>query len=125
MCNRGLQEEFCRPLKNLKELPMDKVKFVITNQVNNPYDWRDFKEERHKTISQFATDIVEYKASAGELNMDDMVAITFTCTDLNKMDEVMNSEETREEMRRHGVNKSTTLILHDFDYEDTLLPEED
>lgn len=99
---------------------MDKVKMVITSQVDNPYDWQGFKEERHKTISQFATDIVEYKASDGELNMDGMVAIAFTCTDLAKMDEVMNSEETKKEMIRHGVNTSSTLILHDFEYEDTL-----
>ena len=104
---------------------MNKVKMLITFEVDNPFAWQGFKNERHKIISQFGTDIVEYKGRAG-LNDNGLVAVSVTCTDLDKMEEVMNSDETGAEMKKHGVYLDNVRIYHDFEYEDTIpLPDED
>ena len=76
---------------------------VITSEVENVDNWLANRVERHATILQFAENIVEY--SNAEAN--NVVARTFDIVDETKMNELMQSEDTRDEMIRHGVKLET------------------
>jgi len=76
---------------------------VVTHEVENVEKWLENRKERHGTISKFAENIVEYVIDS-ESNI---VALTFTITDEQKMTDVMQDENTRLEMIRHGVKPET------------------
>ena len=76
---------------------------VITSEVENVDNWLANRVERHATILQFAENIVEYvNAKASNI-----VALTFDIVDEKKMNELMQSEDIRDEMIRHGVKPET------------------
>ena len=52
---------------------------------------------------QFAENIVEY----ANAEVSNVVALTFDIVDETKMNELMQSEDTRDEMIRHGVKPET------------------
>jgi len=79
------------------------MKMVVTHEVENVEKWLENRKERHGTISKFAENIVEYVIDS-ESNI---VALTFTITDEQKMTDVMQDENTRLEMIRHGVKPET------------------
>ena len=79
------------------------MKMVVTHEVENVEKWLENRKERHGTISKFAENIVEYVIDS-ESNI---VALTFTITDEQKMTNVMQDENTRLEMIRHGVKPET------------------
>ena len=79
------------------------MKMIVTHEVENVEKWLENKEERHETISKFAENIVEYIIDNGS----NVVALTFTITDKQKMANIMQDENTRLEMIRHGVKPET------------------
>ena len=79
------------------------MKMVVTHEVKNVEKWLENKKERHGTISKFAENIVEYVID----NSSKVVALTFTITDEQKMANIMQDENTRLEMIRHGVKPET------------------
>ena len=79
------------------------MKMVVTHEVENIEKWLENKKERHETISKFAENIVEYVIDNGSK----VVALTFTITDEQKMANIMQDENTRLEMIRHGVKLET------------------
>ena len=79
------------------------MKMVITHEVENIEKWLSNKDERHNTISQFAQNIVEYVID----NDSNLVALTLTITDEKRMNEIMQDDNTRLEMIRHGVKPET------------------
>jgi len=79
------------------------MKMVVTHEVENVEKWLENRKERHGTISKFAENIVEYVIDSGT----NIVALTFTITDEQKMTDVMQDENTRLEMIRHGVKPET------------------
>ena len=76
---------------------------VITHGVENVEKWLENKKERHGIISQFSKNIVEYFIDNGSK----VVALTFTTTVKQKMANIMQDENTRLEMIRHGVKPAT------------------
>ena len=76
---------------------------VLTSDVENVDNWLANRVERHATISQFAENIVEY----ANAEANNVVALTFDIVDEKKMNELMKSEDTRDEMIRHGVKPET------------------
>ena len=79
------------------------MKMVVTHEVKNVEKWLENKKERQGTISKFAENIVEYVID----NSIKVVALTFTITDEQKMANIMQDENTRLEMIRHGVKPET------------------
>ncbi len=79
------------------------MKMVVTHEVENVEKWLENRKERHGTISKFAENIVEYVIDNGS----NVVALTFTITDEQKMMDIMQDENTRLEMIRHGVKPET------------------
>ena len=79
------------------------MKMVVTHEVENVEKWLENRKERQGTISKFAENIVEYVIDSGS----NIVALTFTITDEQKMTDVMQDENTRLEMIRHGVKPET------------------
>ena len=79
------------------------MKMVVTHEVENIEKWLENKKERQGTISKFAENIVEYVIDNGSK----VVALTFTITDEQKMANIMQDENTRLEMIRHGVKPET------------------
>lgn len=79
------------------------MKMVVTHEVENVEKWLENKKERHETISKFAENIVEYVIDNGSK----VVALAFTSTDEQKMANIMQDENTRLEMIRHGVKPET------------------
>ena len=79
------------------------MKMVITSEVENVDNWFANRVERHATILQFAENIVVYANAEG----NNIVALTFDIVDEKKMNELMRSEDTRDEMIRHGVKPAT------------------
>ena len=76
---------------------------VLTSEVENVDFWLANRVESHATISQLAENIVEY----ANAETNDVVALTFDIVDEKKVNELMQSEDTREKMIRHGVNPET------------------
>ena len=81
----------------------NEMKMVITHEVENVEKWLENRKERHGTISKFAENIVEYVIDNGS----NLIALTFTITDEKKMTDIMQDENTRLEMIRHGVKPET------------------
>jgi hypothetical protein len=81
----------------------NEMKMVVTHEVENVEKWLENRNERHGTISKFAENIVEYVIDSGS----NVVALTFTITDEQKMTDIMQDENTRLEMIRHGVKPET------------------
>ena len=79
------------------------MKMVLTSEVENVDNWLANRVERHATILQFAENIVEY----ANAEANNVVALTFDIVDETKMNELMQSEDTRDEMIRHGVKPET------------------
>jgi len=79
------------------------MKMVLTSEVENVDNWLANRVERHATILQFAEKIVEY----ANAEANNVVALTFNIVDEKKMNELMQSEDTRDEMIRHGVKPET------------------
>ena len=79
------------------------MKMVLTSEVENVDKWLANREERHATISQFAENIIEYASADGS----NVVALTFSIIDEQKMNELMKDDNTRAEMIRHGVKPET------------------
>ena len=79
------------------------MKMIVTHEVENVEKWLENKKEQHVTISKFAENIVEYIIDNGS----NVVALTFTITDKQKMANIMQDENTRLEMIRHGVKPET------------------
>ena len=79
------------------------MKMVVTHEVENVEKWLENRKERHGTISKFAENIVEYVIDSGS----NVVALTFTITNEQKMTDIMQDENTRLEMIRHGVKPET------------------
>ena len=79
------------------------MKILVTHEVENVEKWLENKKERHGTISKFAENIVEYVIDKSSK----VVALTFTITDEQKMANIMQDENTRLEMIRHGVKPET------------------
>ena len=76
---------------------------VLTSEVQNVDNWLANRVERHATISQFAKNIVEY----ANAESNKVVALTFDIVDEKKMNELMQSDHTKEELIRHGVKPKT------------------
>ena len=81
----------------------NEMKMVVTHEVENVKKWLENRKERQGTISKFAENIVEYVIDSGS----NIVALTFTITDEQKMANIMQDENTRLEMIRHGVKPET------------------
>ena len=81
----------------------NEMKMVVTHEVENVEKWRDNRKKRQGTISKFAENIIEYVIDSGS----NIVALTFTITDEQKMIDVMQDENTRLEVIRHGVKPET------------------
>ena len=79
------------------------MKMVVTHEVENVEKWLENNKEHHVTISKFAENIVEFIIDNGSK----VVALTFTITDEQKMANIMQDENTRLEMIRHGVKPET------------------
>ena len=79
------------------------MKMVITSEVENVDNWLANRVERHATVLQFAANIVEY----ANAEANNVIALTFDIVDEKKMNELMQSEDTRDEMIRHGVKLET------------------
>ena len=72
---------------------------IISHEVKDVDEWLSFKDERVKTFSKFAENILDFV----DTEKSNYVSICFNVLDLEEMDKVLGSEEVRNEAEKHGV----------------------
>ena len=72
---------------------------IISHEVKNVDEWLSFNDERVKTFSKFAENIVDFVDTENSKH----VSICFNVLDEEEMDKVLSSDEVKNEAEKHGV----------------------
>ena len=72
---------------------------IISHEVKDVDEWLSFNDERVKTFSKFAENIVDFV----DTENSNYVSICFNVLDVEEMEKVLGSDEVRNEAEKHGV----------------------
>lgn len=72
---------------------------IISHEVKDVEKWLSFNNERVKSFSKFAENIVDFI----DTENSNYVSICFNVLDQEEMDKVLSSDEVKGEAEKHGV----------------------
>ena len=80
-------------------MTLGKMLQIISHEVKNVDEWLSFNDERVKSFSKFAENIVDFV----DTEKSNHVSICFNVLDEEEMDKVLSSDEVKKEAEKHGV----------------------